>query len=112
MTASNQYEQELSCRLCEGLSEIPGVKIYGITDPARMSERVATISFTVEGKDPQLVAQKLNEHGIYVWNGNFYALEVTTTLGLEDRGGLVRVGAVHYNTMEEVNRLLEVLPSI
>lgn len=112
MNAISQYEQELSCRLCEGLSAIPGVKVYGITDQARMNERVATVSCTIENKTPAEIAQKLNEHDIFVWNGNFYALEVTTTLGLEEKGGLVRIGAVHYNTQREVDKLLEVLPTL
>jgi cysteine desulfurase family protein (TIGR01976 family) len=109
MTEIARYEHDLSCRLCEGLGAIPSVKVWGITDPARMGERVATVSFTMEGRHPRQIAEYLNDNGIYVWNGNFYALEVTTTLGLEERGGLVRVGAVHYNTAAEVMRLLEAL---
>ena len=91
---------------------MPGLKAYGILEPARVRERVPTFSFTLEGHTPEEVARKLGEQGIYVWNGNFYALEVTTTLGLEARGGLVRVGATHYNTLEEVERLKEVLQNL
>jgi cysteine desulfurase family protein (TIGR01976 family) len=112
MTEIGRYEQELSCRLCEGLQTIPGLKIYGITDPACMDQRVATVSFTMDGKNPVDITRALDKHGIYAWNGNFYALEVTTTLGIEERGGLVRIGAVHYNTTEEVDRLIEVLRTI
>ncbi|MBX3081746.1 MAG: cysteine desulfurase-like protein [Anaerolineae bacterium] len=112
MTEIGRYEQELSCRLCEGLQTIPGLKIWGITDPARMDQRVATVSFTMDGKDPADIARALDKQGIYAWNGNFYALEVTTTLGIEDKGGLLRIGAVHYNTPAEVDRLLEVLRKV
>ena len=112
MTEIGRYEQELSCRLCEGFQSIPGIKVWGITDPARMDHRVATVSFTMEGKDPADLARALDQHNIYAWNGNFYALEVTTTLGIEDKGGLLRIGAVHYNTPSEVDRLLEVLRTL
>jgi selenocysteine lyase/cysteine desulfurase len=58
------------------------------------------------------VAEELDEANIYVWDGNYYALEVTKCLGLEDSGGMVRVGPVHYNTLEELNRFGEVLRKI
>ena len=61
---------------------------------------------------PRVVAEKLAENGIYVWDGNYYAINVTERLGLEDNGGMVRVGAAHYNTLEEVQRLKEVLIKI
>ncbi|NMC62638.1 MAG: cysteine desulfurase-like protein, partial [SAR324 cluster bacterium] len=58
---------------------------------------------------PLAVADWLGQKGIYVWDGNFYAYGVTRRLGLENQGGLVRVGAVHYNTLDEVHRLEEAL---
>jgi selenocysteine lyase/cysteine desulfurase len=83
------------------------LRIWGITDPARAAERVPTVSFTMEGRTPQEIARRLGEESIFVWDGNFYALAVTERLGLEEGGGLLRVGLVHYNTAAEVERLLE-----
>jgi len=109
MTAIRQYEIGLCQQLVAGLQEIPGLRIHGITDPARFDQRVPTISFTLEGLSPREIAQRLGEANIFVWNGNFYALAVTQRLGLEERGGLLRVGLAHYNTAQEVDTLLGVL---
>jgi len=109
MAAIQVYEQALCRQLAAGLGEIAGLHIYGITDPDRFDQRVPTISFTLAGLTPQQIAQRLDQANIFVWNGNFYAVAVTERLGLEDRGGLLRVGLVHYNTPEEVETLLGVL---
>jgi len=109
LTAIYAYEQELCQRLVAGLQEIPGLRIYGITDPARFDQRVPTVSFTLEGLTPNEVARRLDTANIFVWDGNFYALAVTERLGLEDSGGLVRVGLAHYSTAEEVDMLIGVL---
>ena len=109
LTAIRAYEQGLCRRLVAGLQEIPGLRIYGITDPARFDQRVPTISFTLEGLTPDEVARRLAAANIFVWNGNFYALALTERLGLEGSGGLVRVGLAHYNTAEEVDRLIGLL---
>jgi selenocysteine lyase/cysteine desulfurase len=103
------YESPLAQRLVSGLESVPGLRVYGITDTAQMSDRLPTVSFTVEKHDPRDVAERLGRAGIYVWDGNFYAQAVTERLGLEERGGLVRIGAVHYNTEDEVDRLVETL---
>ena len=71
----------------------------GITDLDALDDRVPTVVFNVEGQHPADVAAKLGERGIYVWDGNYYALSVMEHLGLEDTGGMVRVGPVHYNTL-------------
>jgi selenocysteine lyase/cysteine desulfurase len=92
-----------------GLQAIPGLRIYGITDPARFDQRVPTVSFTLEGLTPNEIARRLDAANIFVWDGNFYALAVTRRLGLEDSGGLVRVSLVHYSTAEEVDKLIGVL---
>jgi cysteine desulfurase family protein (TIGR01976 family) len=105
MSAIRAYEFELSRALLAALQSIGGLKLYGLADPAKVDQRVPTFSFTLAGHDPERVAERLGDQGIYVWNGNFYALEITKTLGLEDHGGLVRVGAVHYNTLTEVEQL-------
>ncbi len=107
MAAIKEYEQGLSRALIEGLSSIKGLHIWGITDPAQLDRRVPTVSFTLDGWHPREVAAALDRHGIYVWDGNYYALAVTERLGLEDKGGMVRVGAAHYNTVEEVAKLVE-----
>jgi selenocysteine lyase/cysteine desulfurase len=94
------------------LAETPGVTVYGIKDTKRLEERVPTCAFTLRGKNPRQVAEQLDEANIYVWDGNYYALAVTERLGLEDSGGMVRVGPVHYNTLEDVRKFGEVLRKI
>jgi cysteine desulfurase family protein (TIGR01976 family) len=106
------YERGLSLYLIETLSTIPGVMIYGITDPAHVDHRVPTVSIRVEGHSPQRLAAELGRRGIYVWDGNFYALAVTERLGIEERGGLLRIGLCHYNTTAEIDRLSEALVEI
>jgi cysteine desulfurase family protein (TIGR01976 family) len=109
LAAIRSYENGLCRRLIAGLQEIPGLHIYGITDPDRSHLRVPTVSFTMEGLTPAEIAQRLGQANIFVWDGNFYALAVTERLGLEEQGGLLRVGLAHYNTAEEVEFLLGVL---
>lgn len=112
MTALRAYEYELNRSLLAALQSIPGIEIYGITDIKKLDQRVATFSFRMKNIAPRKVAEKLNEYGIYVWDGNYYALNVTERLGVEDKGGMVRVGAVHYNTLDEVQNLKEALMGI
>jgi cysteine desulfurase family protein (TIGR01976 family) len=112
MTAIRAYEFELSRALLSTLESVPGLRLYGLADPHRLDGRVPTFSFRLEGKHPKAVAEALAKENIYVWDGNYYALAVTERLGVEESGGMVRVGAVHYNTLEEVARLGEVLKKI
>ena len=112
MTAIRAYEFELSRALIEAISAAPGTHIHGITDMKRLDERVPTASFTLEGKHPREIAEALGKKGFYVWDGNYYALAVTERLGIEASGGMVRVGAAHYNTLGEVKRFGEALVSI
>ncbi|MFQ6015376.1 MAG: cysteine desulfurase-like protein [Anaerolineae bacterium] len=109
LAAIHAYEAELMLRLIEGLEAIPGLKIWGITDPQALDRRVPTLSFTMEGFTPREIADYLGERGIFTWDGNFYALAVTERLGLEEHGGLLRVGLAHYNTSAEIERLLDAL---
>jgi cysteine desulfurase family protein (TIGR01976 family) len=109
MAAIRAYEYEISRAVLNTLEEIPGLHIHGLADIRRLEERVPTFSFTLKGWHPRQLAEKLASHGIYVWDGNYYALAVTERLGLEDQGGMLRVGPVHYNTVDEVARLREVL---
>ncbi len=112
MSALRAYEYELSRALIETISSVPGTRIYGVTDLRRLEERVPTVSFTLDGKPPRRVAELLANEGFYVWDGNYYALAVTERLSLEDKGGMVRVGAVHYNTLDEIARFGESLKKI
>jgi selenocysteine lyase/cysteine desulfurase len=98
--------------LIETVQSVPGARMYGVTDPKRLEERVPTVSFTLAGHEPRRVAEMLASEGFYVWDGNYYALAVTERLALEDRGGMIRVGPVHYNTVEEIDRLGEALKKI
>jgi selenocysteine lyase/cysteine desulfurase len=106
MGAIRAYERPLVERLIGGLMDIPGVTLYGITDPTRLEQRAPTVAFTLEGYTPRQVAERLGQEGIFVWDGNYYALAVTERLGVEEGGGMVRVGIAHYNTAAEVDRLL------
>jgi len=107
MAASLLYERQLSERLIGELSRIPNLKIWGITNLNQLDRRVPTVSFTLRGWHPRRVAEKLAEQNIYVWDGNYYALAIMERLNLQEGGGMVRVGAAHYNTLEEVDRLVE-----
>lgn len=112
MTAIAAYECEISRLMLEILEETPGLTLYGLRNIDRLAERVPTFSFRLQGQHPLQVAEKLAQEGIFVWDGNYYALAVTERLGVEDSGGMVRVGPVHYNTAEEVHRFGEVLRRI
>jgi cysteine desulfurase family protein (TIGR01976 family) len=110
--AMKQYEDGLTRRLIEGLGTIRGVRVLGITDPAKFARRVSTVSFVVEGISAREVASALSREGIQVWDGHNYALEIYRKLGLLEAGGGVRIGPVHYNRVEEVDRTLELLGQI
>lgn len=109
MAAIQAYEKSLSEKLIAGLQAIPGTKIYGITDPARFHQRTPTVALRMPKHSPRAIAERLAAENIYVWDGNFYALEVTTRLGVEEQGGVVRIGLAHYNTAEEIDRLLNIV---
>ena len=112
MGAIRSYEQSLLSRLMGGLAAIPGIQVYGITDEAAFDRRVPTVSFTLDGRSAREVAAALGRRGVFVWDGNMYAVELTERLGLEPSGGFVRIGLVHYNTADEVDRLLVELSAI
>jgi cysteine desulfurase family protein (TIGR01976 family) len=107
--ATHQYETGLLTRLIDGLQTIPGMRIFGITDAKRFDERCSTLSFRLGDHNPTKIAAFLGDRGIFTWDGNFYALNLSERLGVEKRGGVLRVGLVHYNTAEEVDRLLAAL---
>ena len=107
--ATMQHERNLVTRLIEGLLQIPGLDFFGITDPQRFGERCSTVSVRIGNHNPTAIAKFLGDRGIFTWDGNYYALNLTERLGVEQHGGLLRIGLVHYNTMEEVERLLAAL---
>jgi cysteine desulfurase family protein (TIGR01976 family) len=109
--AIGDYERQLGGVLLAGLDEIDAVRVYGITDAARFDQRVPTVSITHATLRPAELARQLGRRGLFVWHGNYYALQLTETLGLEP-DGMVRIGLVHYNTVEEVQRLLAALREI
>ena len=112
----HRHEQRLTKRLMAGLSEIPQLKIYGITDPACFDWRCPTLAVRVVNQTaeqtPLALATKLGERGFFTWDGNYYALNLTEHLDVEKSGGFLRIGLVHYNTVEEVDRLLQALREI
>jgi cysteine desulfurase family protein (TIGR01976 family) len=110
--AIHEQERGLVERMISGLLRIPDLKIYGITDPKRFHERCATLAVRIERHSPLQLATKLGEHGFFTWDGNYYALNLTEHLDVEKSGGFLRIGLVHYNTGEEVDRMLAVLREI
>jgi selenocysteine lyase/cysteine desulfurase len=112
LVAIRAYEFELSRALLSALQSVPGLRIFGPNDRLRLDERVPTFSFRLKNLPPRAVAEKLAREGIYCWDGNYYAINVTERLGVEDKGGMVRVGATHYNTLGEVDQLKQALLKI
>jgi cysteine desulfurase family protein (TIGR01976 family) len=112
MRAIRDYERALAEKLIKGLLEVPGLTFYGISDPARFDRRTPTVAVRVAGRTPRQLAEGLGEQGIFTWDGNYYALNLSERLGVEESGGMLRIGLVHYNTAEEIDRFLAVLGEI
>lgn len=112
MSAMRAYESELSKKLIGIVESVKGTRIYGVTDLKRLDERVPTVSFTVQGKDPETLAKAIGDENIYVWNGHNYALAIVERLGLLEAGGMIRVGPVHYNTLAELEKFGELLEKV
>jgi cysteine desulfurase family protein (TIGR01976 family) len=109
MEACIAYERDLGERMLAGFATIPGLKVWG---RPTMDGRVPTFAITIDGRHPDDVARALGEQGIFAWSGHFYAVEVIARLGLEEAGGLVRIGLCHYNSAEEVDRLIAALKAL
>ena len=92
--------------------EIPGLKFYGISDPARFDQRCPTIAVRITGHTPLELATELGKRGFFTWDGNYYALNLTERLDVEKDGGFLRIGLAHYNTAGEVHGLLAALREI
>jgi selenocysteine lyase/cysteine desulfurase len=105
------HERRLSETMLSGLKQIRGLRLYGINHPARLGSRCPTFAVRMEGQTPLELATKLGDQGIFTWDGNYYAINLTERLGLENCGGFLRIGFVHYNTEEEVERVLKFLRS-
>ena len=109
MEAIKAYERELSEQLIANLLAIPGLTFYGISDPTRFDMRTPTVAVRLAGRTPRELAEALGRRGIFCWDGNYYAINLTERLGVEADGGMLRIGLVHYNTAEEIELLLEAL---
>ncbi len=112
MQAIMDYERGLSAQLLAGLREIKGLQVYGITDTKQFTWRVPTITCNIEGHSPRELAEHLASQGIFSWDGNYYALGIMERLELESKGGALRLGMAHYNTINEIDRVLECLEQI
>lgn len=112
MRAITDYERGLAAQLIAGLREIKGTTIYGITDTARLNWRVPTVTCNIEGHTPLELAEYLGTHGIFTWDGNYYALSIMERLDLEKSGGALRLGMAHYNTPAEINQVLDSLDQL
>ena len=112
MSAIRTYELELYGRLAGGLEAIPGARIHGITARDRFDERTPTAAVTFDGIAPREAASALGRESIATWDGDFYATGLIERLGLAERGGVLRIGLTHYNTADEVDRLVGALERI
>ena len=109
--AIRDYERTLLDRLLDGLSNVNDVKCWGILDPEKRQHRLPTVAITHDRFTSKHLAQKLADDAIFAWHGNYYALPLTERLGVEPEG-MLRIGLVHYNTEEEIDRLLKVLQKL
>jgi len=112
MSAIRAYERTLAEQLIAGLLAIPGLTFYGIREPERFASRTPTVAVRIAGHTPRELAAALGQRGIFTWDGNYYALNLTKRLGVEESGGMLRIGLAHYNTAEETERLLGALREI
>ncbi len=101
-----QHEESLMSAFLEGLDALPFLRLYG---PTALSARVPTFALRKEGITPGDLAASLARQNIFVWDGNFYAMALSQALGVEASGGVLRVGFLHYNTLEEVQIVLQAL---
>lgn len=111
MDAITSHEQALIWRLIKGIESISALTLYGITDERRATERMPTISITSSRMRPEALCRELSQRGIFAWHGNYYAWELSHALGREP-DGMIRLGCVHYNTLEEVDRTLAALADL
>ena len=109
MDRVRSHERALAARLIDGLGQIPGIQLYGVTAPDGLDRRAPTVSLTWPPHRPETVARWLASHQVFVTHGDHYATELMTRLGLVEQGGTLRIGMAHYNTASEVDLVLELL---
>lgn len=112
MLAIRDYEQQLSRHFLDALSELPRARLFGIGDRERVDERVPTFAITVEGHAPLDLSAALGRRGIATWAGHYYALALVERLEQLESGGMLRIGAAHYNTVDEIDQVIAVLHEI
>ena len=112
MATIKAYEAELSEHFLRRAMGVPGLRVYGITDVESLASRTPTFAVALDGHDPEEMAAWLGERGFFVWHGHYYAIAVMERLGTLDSGGLVRIGFVHYNTDDEIDRLMDALTEL
>ncbi len=112
MDAIKQYEATLSEAFLQRATAVPGLRVYGITDIEELPRRTPTFAVSLAGWTPEALATALGERGIFVWHGHYYAVAVMERLGVLDQGGLVRIGFTHYNTHDELDRLITTLQEL
>jgi cysteine desulfurase family protein (TIGR01976 family) len=110
--AATAYEMPIAQRLIDGLANIEGVRLQGISDSRMLSHRVPTVSFTHARQRNSMLAKALATKGINVWSGHNYALEVVRHLGLDEQEGVLRIGLAHYNTVKEVDVIIGLLEAL
>jgi cysteine desulfurase family protein (TIGR01976 family) len=107
-----EYERLCFGYLLQEIQKMPGIRVYGITEPKDLGERCPTLAFRKQGIAPKAIAAALSDQGVFVWDGNYFAISVTEHLGVEESGGMVRVGIAHYNTREEIDRFITAMKAI
>ena len=110
--AIGEHEHGLARRFLEGIAALPDVRLWGIEDHDRLDERTPTFAVRLGAQHPAETAKSLAALGVFVWDGDYYAREVMTRLGLLESGGAVRIGFCHYHTADEVDRVLEALADL
>lgn len=106
----HHHEENLCRHFLQGLRNFDGVQLYG-TPQADIHRRTPTFALTFSGHAPEEIARRLGRHNICAGSGHFYALGLIRRLNLQDSGGVLRIGMMHYNTLQEIDTLLEILAS-
>jgi cysteine desulfurase family protein (TIGR01976 family) len=112
MNAIQEYESRLSLRFLQGIADLKQAVLFGLRDPIDVRRRTPTFAIRLEGLHPDEAAERLHHRGIFVWSGNFYAVDLIDRLGLTASGGVIRLGFTHYHTIDEVDRTLDALATI
>jgi cysteine desulfurase family protein (TIGR01976 family) len=107
--AAAAHERTLEAAFLSAISTLPALRLFGPGDLQQALGRVPTFSFTIDGCSPAAIAEAFAARNIYIWNGSFYAYEIAGVLGVRDTGGVARIGFAHYNTLEEVARIVAIL---